>query len=366
MVLRSVAPIDARGTVPHAALCRDAVPHVIISYRADPRSRYGGWTIRALLYNPVTSELKLGDLSLLSEWRKQSESVLWADFSGESPEQERQVFTSDFGLHTMAVQDAQRLRHPPKLEPFDDHVFILLKGLGQDNPLFEFDTIQIAMFVGRRFLVTRHTGDSPSTDILWHEVERDRTVLTRGPDALALRLSRIIVDRYVAKLLSLEPRMEVLEQEMVSEPRDEMLAELIGYKMQLRKFRRVFLYHVQVFSAMAAEVPPGISSERIHEINDVYENQERASSLATLYFELASDLVDGYISLASHRLNHIIKVLTIITAIFVPLGFLAGIYGMNFENMPELRSRSGYFILLGVMTSIVISLLYLFRRKRWL
>ena len=360
MVLRSVAPIDARGTVPHAALCRDAVPHVIISYRADPRSRYGGWTIRALLYNPVTSELKLGDLSLLSEWRKQSESVLWADFSGESPEQERQVFTSDFGLHTMAVQDAQRLRHPPKLEPF------LLKGLGQDNPLFEFDTIQIAMFVGRRFLVTRHTGDSPSTDILWHEVERDRTVLTRGPDALALRLSRIIVDRYVAKLLSLEPRMEVLEQEMVSEPRDEMLAELIGYKMQLRKFRRVFLYHVQVFSAMAAEVPPGISSERIHEINDVYENQERASSLATLYFELASDLVDGYISLASHRLNHIIKVLTIITAIFVPLGFLAGIYGMNFENMPELRSRSGYFILLGVMTSIVISLLYLFRRKRWL
>lgn len=310
--------------------------------------------------------MKQGDLSLLSEWRGQTESVLWADFAGESPEQERRIFTSDFGLHPMAVQDAQRLRHPPKIESFEDHVFVLLKGLGQDSPLFEFDTIQIALFIGRRFLVTRHTGDSPSVNMLWREIERDRTVLTRGADALALRLSRIIVDRYVTKLLSLEPRMEVLEQEMVSEPRDEMLAELIGYKMQLRKFRRVFLYHVQVFSEMAAETPPAINPERIHEINDVYENQERASSLATLYFELASDLVDGYISLASHRLNHIIKILTIITAIFVPLSFLAGIYGMNFKNMPELQSRSGYFILLGVMSSIVLSLLYLFRKKRWL
>ena len=153
---------------------------------------------------------------------------------------------------------------------------------------------------------------------------------------------------------------------MVSEPRDEMLAELIGYKTQLRKFRRVFLYQVQIFSKLATQQPPGISAERLHEINDVYENQDRANSLATLYYELASDLIDGYISLASHRLNNIIKVLTIITAIFVPLSFLAGIYGMNFEYMPELHSRSGYFILLGVMAGIVTVLLLVFRRWRWI
>ena len=319
-----------------------------------------------MLYNPATLELKCGAMELLDEWQGRQDTVLWADFWGEEPEQEKRMLTERFGLHPMAVQDAQRARHPPKLEPFDDHVFILLKGLGKETPDFAFDTIQIALFVGKRFLVTRHSDDSPSTNKLWREAQQDKALFARGPDALALRLSRIIVDRYLKKLLTLEPRIEALEQEMVSEPRDEMLAELIGYKTQLRKFRRVFLYQVQMFSKLAAHQPPGISPERLHEINDVHENQDRANSLSTLYYELASDLIDGYISLASHRLNNIIKILTIITAVFVPLSFLAGVYGMNFEYMPELHSKSGYFILLGVMAGIVTVLLLVFRRWRWI
>lgn len=319
-----------------------------------------------MLYNPATLELKTGALDLVAEWRDRQGTVLWADFWGEDPEREKQTLIDRFDLHPMAIQDAQRERHPPKLESFDDHTFILLKGLGKESPDFAFDTIQIAMFVGKHFLVTRHSDQSPSTDKLWHEVQDDQSLFARGPDALALRLSRIIVDRYLKKLLALEPRIEVLEQQMVSDPHDEMLAELIGYKTQLRKFRRVFLYQAQIYSKLAEEQPPGIRPERLHEINDVYENQDRAYSLSNLYYELSSDLIDGYISLASHRLNNIIKILTIITAIFVPLSFLAGVYGMNFENMPELHSRFGYFILLGVMASIVSALLLAFRKWRWI
>ncbi len=319
-----------------------------------------------MLYNPATQELKRGAIELLDEWQGRQDTVLWADFANQEPQQEKRILIERFGLHPMAIQDAQRERHPPKMEPFDDHVFILLKGLGRETPDFTFETIQIAIFVGKRFLVTRHSDNSPSIDRLWQEVERDQTLFARGADALALRLSRIIVDRYLKKLLILEPRIEALEQEMVSNPRDEILAELTGYKTHLRKFRRVFLYHVQIFSKLAAHQPPGIGAERLHEINDVYENQDRANSLSTLYYEIASDLIDGYISLASHRLNNIMKILTIITAIFVPLGFLAGIYGMNFENMPELHSRAGYFILLGVMAGIATVLLIIFRRRRWI
>lgn len=319
-----------------------------------------------MLYNPATLELKTGALDLVAEWRDRQGTVLWADFWGEDPEREKQTLIDRFDLHPMAIQDAQRERHPPKLESFDDHTFILLKGLGKESPDFAFDTIQIAMFVGKHFLVTRHSDHSPSTDKLWHEVQDDQSLFARGPDALALRLSRIIVDRYLKKLLALEPRIEVLEQQMVSDPHDEMLAELIGYKTQLRKFRRVFLYQAQIYSKLAEEQSPGIRPERLHEINDVYENQDRAYSLSNLYYELSSDLIDGYISLASHRLNNIIKILTIITAIFVPLSFLAGVYGMNFENMPELHSRFGYFILLGVMASIVSALLLAFRKWRWI
>lgn len=322
--------------------------------------------IRTMLYRPATREIATGNEGLLAAWLQQPDAILWADFADNDPEIEQRTLVQTFGLHPLAIQDAQRNRHPPKIEAFADHVFILLKGLAAEQTEFVFETIQIAMFVGNRFFVTRHSGPSPSIDRLWQELQEEGSLFAAGPDALALRLSRISIDRYLRKLLTLEPRLEDLEQEIVANPRDEILAELIGYKTNLRKFRRVLLYHVQIFLGLLNNPPSQIRAERVHETKDVFEHQERASSLATLYYEVASDLIEGYISVASHRLNNIIKVLTIITAIFVPLSFLAGVYGMNFENMPELQSRVGYFVLLGVMAAIATILLLLFRRKRWL
>ena len=128
-----------------------------------------------MLYNPATQELKRGAMQLLDEWQGWQDTLLWADFAGEEPEQEKRILIERFGFHPMAIQDAQRERHPPKMEPFDDHVFILLKGLGKETPDFTFETIQIALFVGKRFLVTRHSDDSPSIDRLWQEVGRDQS-----------------------------------------------------------------------------------------------------------------------------------------------------------------------------------------------
>ncbi len=322
--------------------------------------------IRTLLFRPGSRETVRGAIELLATWRAEPDSLLWLDLADEPTEAERQLLTGSFGLHPLAVQDAQRARHQPKIESFEGHAFLLLKGMGPDAPGFEFETIQIAMFIGTRFFVTRHSGPSPSIDRLWQEQQDDAALLASGPDALALRLSRILIDRYLGRLLALEPRLEDLERDIVAAPRDDMLAELIGYKTDLRKFRRVLRYHVEVFAELTSRPPPQVAAERMHDIKDVYEHQERVSGLATLYYEVASDLIDGYISLASHRLNNIMKVLTIVTAVFVPLSFLAGIYGMNFENMPELKSRNAYFILLGAMATIAVCLLLLFRRRRWI
>ncbi|MBT9590634.1 MAG: magnesium/cobalt transporter CorA [Thiobacillus sp.] len=319
-----------------------------------------------MLYRPATREIATGNEALLSTWQEQPDTILWADFSGNDPDTELHILVARFGLHPLAIHDAQRSRHQPKLEAFDDHVFMLLKGMGPDTTGFEFETIQIALFVGARFLVTRHSGPSPSIDKLWQDAQQDAALLAGGPDTLALRLARISVDRFLNRLLMLEPRLEDLEQEIVAHPKDAILSELMGYKTTLRKFRRVLVYHQQVFLDLMNSPPPQIRAARLHEITDVYEHQERAGRLATLYYEVASDLIEGYISLASHRLNNIMKILTIVTAIFVPLSFLAGIYGMNFENMPELKSRSGYFILLSVMGTISTVLLLVFRRRRWL
>lgn len=322
--------------------------------------------IRTLLYQPATGTVTSGDDSQIAEWRQQADSLLWIDLYDNDPHAELQLLVEHFGLHPLVIHDAQRSRHQPKIEAFGDHTFLLLKGLGPDRNEFEFDTIQIALFVGARFLVTRHSAVSTSIDTLWRDVQHDATLCANGPAWLALRIARISIDRFLNRLLTLEPRLEDLEQDIVTHPHDAILSELMRYKTVLRKFRRVLVYHQQLFRDLLDNRPPQFGAERIHEARDVYEHQERAGGLATLYYEVSSDLIDGYISLASHRLNHIMKVLTIVTAIFVPLSFLAGIYGMNFENMPELKSRSGYFILLSVMGAIAFILLLVFRRRRWL
>ncbi len=310
--------------------------------------------------------VEVGGVELVDAWRTEPDTVIWLDLHENPDALESDLLTDELGLHELAVQDAQRNRHPPKLEIFDHYTFLLFKGLHADEENIDFGTIQLALFVSDRFLVTRRSGPSPSTARLWEESGKDQGLFRRGPDALALRLLRIMIGRYLGLVLSLERRLEQLEAEIVERPRDEVLSELLGYKTVLKKYRRVFTYHVQILNEVRTHECPGFSPEEAHVANDVYEQQERANSLAGLYYELASDLIDGYISLASHRLNNIMKILTIITAIFVPLGFLAGIYGMNFEYMPELKSRAGYFVLLGVMATIVVSLLYLFKKKKWL
>jgi magnesium transporter len=322
--------------------------------------------IRALLYNMASKEVVSGGKELVTTWQQNTDTCIWLDSSAEPDDTEKQFLQESFSLHPMAIQDAQRTRHPPKIEPFKNSTFILLKALSADSVDLRFSTIQLAIFIGERFLVTRRSGESAGTNALFQQVENDIELFNRGPAALALRLCRISVDRYLKILLQLEPRLEALEAEIMQHPDDSILAELLNYKTELKKFRRVFLYHQQIFGELKSGTFPAIEAKRVHEIIDVYEQQERASSLAGLYYELASDLIDGYISVASHRLNQIMKILTVVMAIFVPLSFLAGIYGMNFENMPELHSRSGYFILLGLMFTIAVVLLTVFRRKKWL
>ena len=322
--------------------------------------------IRTLLYDPATEQLQSGGQELLDTWRESADTILWIDCFELPQAEERRLLQTYFSLHALAIQDAQRTRHPPKVEPFEDHTFVLLKGLDAETQDINFGTIQIAIFVGERFVVTRHTGESPSIDKLWSQTEAKPQLLASGADFLSVRLASIVVNRYLPILLALENRLDDLEEEMIAHPRDALLAELVRHKANLKKLRRIVTYHVQLFQEIKTSIPAGIRDQLRHEITDVYEHLERTMSLAGLYYELASDLMDGYITMASHRLNHIVKVLTIVTTVFVPLSFMAGLYGMNFVNMPELQMRYGYFVLLGIMATTGAGILLALYRKGWL
>ena len=327
--------------------------------------------IRTLLYGKDKQVVSEGNQEQIAVWQSDPNAFIWVDFHEESPDLESDIMSNVFGLHPLAITDAQRERHPAKIEAFDDHTFILLKGLSADTTTISFATIQIAVFIGERFLLTRHSGPSVSIEKLWTEVVEthhadNQTLHKAESEALAVRLTRFVVNRYIPILLDLEKRLDVIEQEMITRPQDTLLFELIEHKTNLKKMRRIMAYHTEVFTQLKRGGWPAIKSQRKHEINDVYEQLERATSLASLYHELISDLQDGYISLASHRLNNIVKVLTIITVIFIPLGFLAGLYGMNFDHIPELHYKYSYYVLLSFMVIIAVSLLVLFKKMKWL
>lgn len=322
--------------------------------------------IRTLLFDPDSQALRQGGAELIDAWRAEASSIIWVDFFEEPEDEERALFEGSFNLHPLAIQDAQRDRHPPKIERFDDHLFLLVRGLDGEIPGLDSGIVQIALFVGERFLVSRHSKPSPSIEQIRQSIIDDPSQLLLGPANMAAMVARRIADRYWMILMDVENRLEILEEEIFDKADDRHLEELIGYRTSLEKYRRVFNYHAHVFDDLRTRMPDYIHPDLVHLYNDVFEQFDREKSLADMQYGLAADLMDGYISVASHRLNNIVKILTIVTTIFVPLGFLAGIYGMNFEYMPELQSRAGYFVLLSVMGLIATTALMVFKRIRWL
>ncbi len=322
--------------------------------------------IRAQLFDPSSDETTTGGPELIERWKAEPETSIWVDFDGVDAAEERTILVNDFGLNSRAVTEAQMGRRPPKIEQFENHTFVLLKGLDAYTDDIEFNTIQLSLFLSQRFLITRHTEKSLSTDRLWDMTQAGERSLNSGCDATGIALTNIVVDRYLPILLAVEDRLELLEDEVTTDPRDSLLAELITLKSNLTRMQRVLANHVHVFEEAVSDSLAGVRPAVSRDVRMVYDKLERVSSLASLYYHLASDLRDGYISLASHRLNNIMKVLTVVASIFIPLTFFAGIYGMNFENMPELSHPNGYFILLGFMAVVGIGLVILFRRNKWL
>jgi magnesium transporter len=322
--------------------------------------------IHVLLHDPASGALRTGDETLIEAWDRGGDALIWLDLDCHDTEAARALLTGRFGINALAVSDALRERHPPKLEWFDDYFFVLFKGFTAETADINFSVVHISMFVGRNFLLTVHALPSPSVRALREAVTAGALDMRRGTAHLCYRLLRRIVDRYAPVILGLESRLDALEESLTERPGDAVLLELVNYNSRLKKLRRTFGYQQACLDELRHAGSPLFNADSVHEFQDVYEHMERLTSLSALMQELSRDLMEGYISLNGHRLNSIMKTLTIASVIFMPLTFLAGIYGMNFDHMPELHAETGYFVLLGAMVAIAAALLWIFRRVRWL
>jgi magnesium transporter len=311
------------------------------------------------------NSVKQGGEELLIEWKNSKQGWIWLDLYEEEPKTEEAFLRKNFALDEFDIIEAQRLRHPPSIAFHDHYTYLLTKPLDSDSHDLDFSTLQLALFVGDNFLVTRRGKPSNYLDQLWNNIVDNKNPSYQPIDILSALLRRI-TSRYANILLNLEARLDVIEDEIFTSTSEDLVRELSGYNTSLRKMRRIIAYHNNIFEELTRKTVTTLQTSWHEDLADIASLMQRNNSLADLYQNVITDLIDAYISLNGHHLNQIMKVLTIVTVIFVPITFLAGIYGMNFENIPELKSSDGYYILLSVMLAIAASLLIIFRKKRWL
>jgi magnesium transporter len=294
-------------------------------------------------------------------------AVLWLDVAGLGDADVIRKVGAEFGLHPLALEDVVSLHQRPKVEGYGDHHFIVARAVSKPAPL---DTEQVSIFLGKGFVVSFREGEGPCFDSVRERIRSGRGGNLRnwGADYLAYALLDTIVDGYFPALESLGERLENLEDEIVVEPRRDSLRRVHDLKRDLLALRRAVWPQREAIGFLLREGETVVGKETRVYLNDCYDHTVQLMDLVETYRDIASGLTEIYLSSMSHRLNEVMKVLTVIATIFIPLTFVAGIYGMNFDrsspwNMPELGWYYGYPICLAAMAVIGVALYVWFKRK---
>ena len=303
----------------------------------------------------------------IAEWRQEPGSKIWLDIQFSDLAEPRDIL-DNFGCHPLAIQDALRTRHPPKIEGFEQHLFILYRGILSVTDEIQFEHQQVAFFVSDRFIISLHPGTSKGVDHVW-QIDLMHP-LEKSPFDVALRIMHYSAGLYLEAILNFESNLSDLEDELQTHGDDNMLSQISSYRSRLLKLKRVFNYLQTITSTLLSNQNKlegaSITEDRYyHLVNDLHERFERLHSLTQMHYEICGDLIESYLSIASHQLNVTMRILTVITAVFVPLSFMAGLYGMNFDYIPELKVHNGYFYLLGCMVLCASGLIFYFKRRRW-
>ncbi len=276
-----------------------------------------------------------------------------------------------FHLHALAMEDVVNLHQRAKVEHYDQNLFVVAR---MPRPLEAHpDTEQLSLFLGPKYVLTLAEDPGDCLDPIRHRLQQSGAQIRQtGADHLAYAILDTVIDHYYPLLEELGDRLDALEDRVLGQPSTQTLVEIHQFKKDLLVLRRAIWPHREAINSLIRDPTPLVSAEARVFLRDCYDHVVQIMELVEAYREVGADLRDAYLSSVSNRMNDVMRVLTVISTIFIPLTFMTGVYGMNFDpdagpwNMPELRWPWGYALVWGAIALVSAGMVYFFWRRGWL
>jgi magnesium transporter len=301
----------------------------------------------------------------ISRIREHPETTLWLDLTSPSAE-ELAMLSKEFGFHPLAIEDASRHHQRPKVDSYGNYYFVVFYSLDVVAETYRICTMPLYLFIGHNYLVTVH--DEPIKQIVetvtrWQAPD---SPLDQDVGSLVYALLDAIVDDYFPVMDQITDRVEDLESQIFDRFSEDTLASIFQLKKDLLQIRRVVAPERDVLNVMLRRDIPVFDPNDVTYLQDVYDHIIRVVESLDTYRDLLSSSLDTFLSVQSNQLNQVVKALTVTSIVLMSVTLVAGIYGMNFEYMPELHWRYGYLWALGLMVAIAAAVIIFFRRLKWL
>lgn len=292
----------------------------------------------------------------------------WIDVDGIHNHEIIENLGRRYNIHSLTLEDIMNSEHRPKIEYHDDYIFIILKMLTYDDEKEEIDGEQVSLIFGKDYLISfqEKTGDVFGHVRKSLREKKNIRIKKANSDYLAYSLLDSIIDNYYNILEKTGEKIELLEEELLEGDDRDIMNEVHDLKKNMTYFRKSIWPLREVISNLLKNESSIISEQTVPFFRDLYDHIIQIIETIEISKDNLSSLVDLYLSNSSAKMNETMRVLTIIATIFIPLTFIAGVYGMNFEYMPELKWRLGYPLSIGIMFILGLLMLYYFKKKKWL
>ncbi len=297
---------------------------------------------------------------------KESKKNCWLNIDGLSDISLVEKVGEAFGIHPLILEDILHTSQRPKLEDCGDYIYVAVKMLDLE-PGEGISTEQVSLIIGKKLLITFQEKPGDVFEAVRLRIRQGKgQVRKMGADYLAYSLIDAIVDNYFLILENLGEESELMEDQLVDEFDHSVMLRVHSIKRRLLSLRRSIWPLREVISTLARSGSPIVAKRTHIYIRDLYDNTIQLMDMVESLRDMAGGLLDTYLSAASNRMNSVMKVLAIIATIFIPLTFVAGIYGMNFKYMPELEHPLAYPVVMTLMLTTAVMMLFFFKRKRWI